>query len=49
VASRLGLLQRTHPLLTFLAVLVLPLLLIALLIVAAWRLLHRHRKVPQAT
>jgi hypothetical protein len=49
VASRLGLLQRTHPLLTFLAVLVLPLLLIALLIVAAWRLLRRHRKVPQAT
>lgn len=49
VASRLGLLQRTHPLLTFLAVVVLVLLLIALLIVAAWRRLRRHRKAAPAT
>jgi hypothetical protein len=49
VASRLGLLQRTHPLLTFLAVIALLLLLIALLIVAVWRLLlRRHRKVAPA-
>jgi hypothetical protein len=49
VASRLGLLQRTHPLLTFLAAVVLLLLLIALLVGAAWRLLRRHRKAAAAT
>jgi hypothetical protein len=48
VASRLGLLQRTHPLLTFLAAVVLLLLLIALLVGAAWRLLRRHRKAAPA-
>ena len=49
VANRLGLLQRTHPLLTFLTAAVLLLLLIALLIIAAWRILRRHRKAQQAT
>jgi hypothetical protein len=49
VASRLGLLQRTHPLLTFLAAVVLLLLLIALLVGAGWRLLRRHRKAAPAT
>jgi hypothetical protein len=49
VASRLGLLQRSHPLLTFLAAFVLLLLVIAFLIVAAWQLLRRRRKAAPAT
>jgi hypothetical protein len=42
VASRLGLLQRTHPLLTFLTIAVLLLLVVSLLAFAMWRLLRQR-------
>ena len=49
VAGRLGLLQRTHPLLTFLAAVVVLLLLVSLLTATLWRWLRQRRKSRPAT
>jgi hypothetical protein len=49
VARRLGLTQRTHPLLAFLIAVVLLLLLLLLFVVALWRRLRQRRKSPPAT
>ncbi len=45
VANHLGLLQRTHPLLTFIAIVV----VLLLMIFAGWRLLRDHRKRASVT
>jgi hypothetical protein len=49
VARRLGLTQRTHPLLDFLIAVALLLLLLLLLAVAVWRWLRQRRKSCPAT
>ena len=49
VARHLGLLQRTHPLLTFMIAVLLLLLLLSLLAVALWRWLRQRRKSRPAT
>jgi hypothetical protein len=45
VANRLGLLQRTHPLLTLIAVVA----ALLLIILAGWRILRHRRKNAMAT
>jgi hypothetical protein len=49
IANRLGLLQRTHPLLTLLTGAVLILLLLSALAIATWWLLRRRQKATPAT
>jgi hypothetical protein len=49
IANRLGLLQRTHPLLTLLTGAVLVLLLLSALAIATWWLLRRRQKAAPAT